>query len=461
MRDQGSIVLIGPRVGAPLRPSARMRWLLSLMLMVLTPVAWTAEITGGPMAGYPAMRAMQIWLQADGAGQADIEYWPEDRPTEAKLSAPQVLTPEQDYTAKIDIGGLEPGSAFEYRVRIDGAAAGPPAPLRFRTQPSERSSKKPPSFSVALGSCTYINDPTYDRPGAPYGGGYEIFDAIAATTPAMMLWLGDNVYLRKADYDSAWGMNDRYRRARSYPPLQRLLQGTHHLATWDDHDFGPDNANGAFVLKGAALELFKRYWPNPSFGLPDAPGVYSAVRYGDAEFFLLDDRYYREADSDKDRPGKAMLGAVQMRWLKDSLLASTAAFKVIASGSQLLHGELGFESWIHFPAERDVFLDWLARNSVSGVVLLSGDRHRTRLQRMERRRSYPLYELTCSPLTAGVSEKDLSPSRWTVEGTEVSQRNFCLLSFSGQGVGRSLTIAVHGTHGQPIWSRVIPTAELQ
>ena len=437
--------------------------LVALSMAPLRVVVAAERITGGPMPGYAAMRAAQIWLQASGGpAQVDIEYWPAGKPNEARVSRAQALTADDDFTAKLAIGGLEPGTTYEYRVRLDGVPQPASNSLRFHTQPLWQWRTDPPAFTVALGSCAYINEAAYDRPGTPYGGGYEIFDAIAAMQPTMMLWLGDNIYLREADYDSPYGMNYRYRHVRSFAPLQRLLQGTHHVATWDDHDFGPDNTNGSFVLKGAALELFQRYWANPSYGLPQVPGVFTVISYGDVDFFLLDDRYYRHSDDAHDSAAKTMLGTAQVQWLQDALLASDATFKFIANGSQLLFGQPGTESWVRFPEERQGFLDWLARTKVKGVMFLSGDRHMTRLYRQERTGAYPLYELTCSPLASGARDpsKEIA-SPLAVDGTQVGERNFCTLGFSGPRKQRVLILRVHSTQGNLLWERKIQARELQ
>ena len=37
-------------------------------------------------------------------------------------------------------------------------------------------SEDPPDLKIALGSCAFINEEKYDRPGDPYGGNYEIFE---------------------------------------------------------------------------------------------------------------------------------------------------------------------------------------------------------------------------------------------------------------------------------------------
>lgn len=421
-----------------------------------------AKISAGPMPGYVAMRSAVIWLQVDAPGEVVIEYWPQGRESEARSSQPHRLEAKEDYTTAVHIEGLEPSLTYEYRVRIDGAEQPFDAPLEFHTQPLWQWRGPPPDFTVAIGSCAYINDPPYDRPDPPYGGGYEIFDAIAREKPAMMLWLGDNVYLREADYLSPGGMASRYRHARSLPSLQRLLRTTHHVALWDDHDFGPNNTNGSFVFKETAAVLFKRYWANPSYGLPGVPGVFTLVTYGDAEFFLLDDRFYRNADEAPDFPGKSMLGEVQLKWLKDALAASSATFKLIANGSQMLDNQPGVEGWHNFPYERDEFLGWALKAGIRGVIFLSGDRHMTKLIRRRRVGGYPLYELTCSPLTSSPRDpKKEQLDLEVMEGMLVGSRNFCTLSFSGPHESRKVTLRAYNTAGSLLWEHHIAADALR
>ena len=50
---------------------------------------------------------------------------------------------------------------------------------------------------------------------------------------------------------------------------------------------------------------------------------------------------------------KTMLGVAQLDWLKQALAASTATFKFIANGSQLLNDVNRFEGWQNFKTERE------------------------------------------------------------------------------------------------------------
>ncbi|MGH8671255.1 MAG: alkaline phosphatase D family protein, partial [Burkholderiales bacterium] len=417
--------------------------------------------------GHVTTRTAAIWLQTAKQSTAVVEYWDLRSPAKRLRSTRHTLSVERDFATHITLTGLEPGQRYGYRVLLDNAPVKLSESLFFNTQPLWQWRTDPPDFTVYLGSCAYLNDAPFDRPGKPYGADYRIFSTIAAAAAAnhgqhFMLWLGDNVYLREADYDSSWGMGYRYRHARALPELQKLLRVTHHYAIWDDHDYGPNNSNRSFVFKDTSLELFKRYWANPSYGLPDTPGIFGAFSFGDADFFLLDDRYYRAHDMEL-ADDKTMLGAAQLDWLKQALLQSTATFKVIANGSQLLNDANDFEGWNHFLKEREVFIDWLDRERIEGVFFLSGDRHHTELIKRERANGYPLHELTCSPLVSGprtASEKERNNPQ-LVAGTTAGQRNFCTLNFTGRNAERAVRVAVFDSAGAVLWQHNLPLAQMK
>ena len=163
-------------------------------------------------------------------------------------------------------------NATRYAVIVNGRRISRPYPLRFQTQKLWQWREEPPAFRIALGSCAYVNEPEYDRPGNAYGGGLEIFTSIVRTKPDAMLWLGDNVYLREVDWYTRTGILARYTHSRSIPELQPLLASTHHYATWDDHDFGPNNSDRSWIHKDVSLDAFKLFWGNPGYGVGGKPG---------------------------------------------------------------------------------------------------------------------------------------------------------------------------------------------
>jgi alkaline phosphatase D len=437
-----------------LMPHARLL-LVAAILLAATP-AWAASI----MHGFADMTSMTLWVQTDRAARVTVELHPEREP--AKRRRVEASTrPDEDFAAALRLAGLDPGTRYRYTVLVDGKPAVEPG--RFETQPLWQFRTEPPEFAVAFGSCHYLND-RFDRPGQPWGADYGIFDAIAAQSPDLMLWLGDNVYFREPEWTSPEAMSARYRAYRAHPALRKLARTGAHVATWDDHDYGPNDSDASFVMKGAALEVFRRYWPNPSHGLPGVPGVFGMVTFGDVDFFLLDNRFNRYPNRFPQTPDKVMFGRAQLLWLKQALVSSRATFKFVVAGGQFWNRANRFEAFHNYPVEHKALGDWLVEQKIPGVVFLSGDRHFGGLWRIERPGTYPLHEFTSSPLTAGAVQSPAADERENPElvpGTLVTQRNFGMLRLSGPRQERVLTLEAYDSNGKQLWQRRISAAELR
>jgi alkaline phosphatase D len=116
------------------------------------------------------------------------------------------------------------------------------------------------------------------------------------------------------------------------------------------------------------------------------------------DFFMLDGRTYR-TNPFVDNP--TMLGPFQKKWLLEQLKKSQAKIKVIVSPvpwSLASKGEAR-DTWNGFKEERKEIFDFLAKNQISGVILLSADRHRSDAWKIEHPNIYPLYEFSSSRLT--------------------------------------------------------------
>jgi alkaline phosphatase D len=420
------------------------------------------------MVGATAMRQVKIWVQATGKGDAQIEYWETGTakmtPVRQKTAAVP-LVEDTDFVAQFTVGLLEPGRTYGYRVMINGKEQKVPQTLTFKTQALWQWRTDAPDWKMAFGSCAFVNDARYDRLGRPYGGAPEdkrIYASMAREAPDLTVWGGDYLYYREVDEDSELGLRYRWRYDRSTTEQQVLLRTGSHVSIWDDHEYGPNNGNSSYRLKAEALALFKRYWANPSYGLPELPGTFTTYRFNDAELFMLDNRYYRD-DDELQAKDKTKLGAAQLRWLKNALLMSVSPVKLIVAGSQVTNDASTYDGWHNFPEERADILKFLVDHKVNGVIFLTGDRHFTELLKTERSGTYPLYELTCSPLLSGIAsvvERERGYKK-VVEGTFVAQRNFCTLDFSGSKAERKITMRSFSNAGEKLWERELKLSELQ
>lgn len=423
-----------------------------------------SPLLSGPMVGFSDVGEVELWLQTKRPGRAQLRYWLAGAEISSRLSREVATTDEGDRIARFRLVDLVPGVKYDYEVYADGRRVGLSYATSFKTQAIWKWRTDAPDLRAAFGSCAYINDPAADRPGEPYGGGYEIFQAIAAQKPDLMLWLGDDIYYRESDVGTEEAMRRRWARDRSIPELQPLFGSVHQYAIWDDHDFGPNDADRTFAGRETSLRVFRDYWANPQYGTAEIPGVFGRFAWGDVEFFLLDDRYHRTPDNFPADSSKRMFGREQLRWLKEALVNSDATFKVVASGNQMWNPLAFYEALGRYPEEQRELRDFLVQAKISGLVFLTGDRHASELLKVEVPGLYPFYEFTSSPLTSGmVSSTDReknNPAR--VPGTWVTdRRSFGLLDVTGPPEDRVMTLRAIDAQGVELWKREIRASELK
>ena len=406
------------------------------------------------MLGYSDMFETMLWVQTKSPAEVQVTYWLKDNPAQKSFTEKKSTGKKDGFTAHLIADEVQPGNVYEYALSINGQQVKFDYPTTFQTQTLWQWRTDPPAFKVAVGSCSYINEPSYDRPGTPYGAEYQIFTSVYQKRPDVMLWLGDNTYLREVDWFTRTGFLHRYTHTRSLPELQPLLASTHHYAIWDDHDFGPNDSDGSFVHKDMSTEIFKIFWGNPTYGLPGQSGITSYFQWADIDFFLLDNRYFRTPNKRKTGD-RVLLGKVQMEWLIDALAASEAPFKMVAIGGQVLTTYAGQETYVNLcPAERTYLLRRIDEEGIKNVVFLTGDRHHTELSKLATKNGITIYDLTVSPLTSGVHQTD-EKNLLREEGSLIMQRNFGMLEFSGPQAQRRLTMRIFDAGGKELWSKTI------
>lgn len=441
-----------------------MKKILALFTGIILCFAAQAQknnIQSGPMVGYSEMKEVAIWLQTQKPAKVKMKYWETSNPKVVFETVEELTSHTHAYTAHLIADKVDEGKQYNYEVWIDGKKVNIPYELSFQTQKLWAWRTDPPAFKLALGSCNYVADSVYDRPGKPYGGDYEIFKSIRAKDPDLMLWLGDNTYLREADWGTQTGINYRYTHSRSIPELQELLGSTHHYAIWDDHDYGSNDADRSFVNKQLTLQAFKDFWANPNYNATGQGGITGTFVWNDAQFFLMDDRWFRT--SNKRTTGtREMLGKAQIEWLLDALKHSPATFKFVAVGNQVISDLPSYENMATYAEERAALIKAITDEQIPGVIFLSGDRHQTELTQLNREGTYPLRDLTVSPLTSSANSKTKDEKNTLrVPDTFVGERNFAILEFTGKRKERIVTIVIYNTTGKELWRKSINETELK
>ncbi|MCF6366846.1 MAG: alkaline phosphatase family protein [Bacteroidales bacterium] len=412
-----------------------------------------SALQSGPMVGYSEMKEVMLWVQTNKQASVKIQYYLKENP-EIKHTTNTVVTKKEDgYTAHLIAGELEPGNVYIYNLYINKKKIVFDYPTEFQTLKMWEWRTDPPEINFATGSCAYINEEKYDRPGKGYGSNYKIYESIADKHPDFMIWLGDNIYLREPDWNTKTGIIHRYTHTRSTDEMKRLLANTHNYAIWDDHDFGPNNSDKGLWNKNMTLDAFKMFWANPSYGVGDIKGAITYFNWGDCDFFMLDNRYYRDPN-DLIADNKTILGKEQLGWLKDALVGSKANFKFVVMGGQFLTTAGLYEVYSNygFSKERAEIIDFIHEQEIRNVIFLTGDRHHSEINVLDRATKPVIYDITTSPLTSGVAsrkENEINPFR--VEGSLINAHNFSIFNVTGKRKERILTITFYDKDGKEIF----------
>lgn len=315
---------------------------------------------------------------------------------------------------------------------------------------------------IAFGSCARQKQPQ------------PIWDAILAAEPDVFLFIGDNVY---ADARTPQEIRDAYARLAAQPGWVRLRERCPILATWDDHDYGRNDAGAEYPLKRDSQRIFLDFFDVPR----DSPrhrreGIYDAVAFGPegrrVQVLLLDTRWFRSPlrarPPGESRPAHlgryvpnpspdaTILGDAQWMWLEEQMRIP-ADLRILCSSIQVISDEHGFESWGNFPGER-ARLYALISSSGGGTVVVSGDRHHAELSRNDAA-GVLLYDLTSSSLNAP-RERTGEPNRARV-GDACFDANFGLIEVAWDAAAPTVTLEIRRANGEVALRHSVPLEDLR
>ena len=428
-------------------------------------------LISGPMLGYSEHRSVLLWFEfSQDVKSAQLRYW-EKTNSDFFFELDYSGTLGKPYNpAKFELVKLKLNTTYKFELLLNGKIMDLPGNSTFSTRPHQANPALDPApFSFLAGSCAYINDPALDQSNLPYGQDPYIFKAMASQESSFMLWLGDNLYLRSPDYSSEAGIRYRYSMHRRSQVIADLIASRPNYAIWDDHDYGYNDADRSFELKRISQDIFESYWGNKTYGSENERATYSSFSWSDADFFLMDDRSCRAPnrmqDSLNGKPNceKAFFGPQQLSWLKDKLLSSSATFKFIAVGNQVLNPVAQKEHFRNYSCEFIDLMNFIAAYKIEGVVFLTGDRHFTEVNTYPVKGAYTLYDYTCSPLTSRVHEllpaEKNNPAR--LPGSFIGVNNFCRFEVSGPSGDRTLKMQSFDKNGIVLFSHTLSEKDLR
>lgn len=351
-----------------------------------------------------------------------------------------------------------------HRRNVIKAAAGGLAALAL---PTSVTAQAAPPTRIAFGACAEQNKPQ------------PIWRPILAQRPDLFIFLGDNIY---GDTREPEVLAAKYRQLAAQPGFQRLRGETPILATWDDHDYGENDAGAAYPLKQVSKELFLDFFnepPGTERRLRDG-GIHMAKLFGPlggrVQIILLDTRYNRSpllrvgrlsALARRSRamgPYRPDIGAAarmlseqQWSWLETQLRVP-ADIRILCSSTPVLMGFTGWETWANMPGERARLTRLISATGAMGLVIISGDVHRAELSRSPAQTPYPLWELTSSGLTKTWPYAAPNVNR---VGAPYHGRNFGMIEIDWDRSDPAITLRAHNEAGMPVLSRTLALSALR
>ena len=315
-------------------------------------------------------------------------------------------TSERDFIARAAFAELRAGTRYvcKTRLSLDGKSWKDGPTAEFKTLPGKESSA-PVSFVVVTGMnyAKFHGDDRIDREQhliqnntelpKPYEGkdkhlGYPALETILSLKPDFFVGTGDNVYYDTPTDPRAKTIGEMRQKWHEQFVQPRYLQLFAAVPTYweiDDHDFRIDDCDNTGDYEPSTTLGRRVALEQLPYGPADADNVktYRTHRVSrDLQIWLTENRMYRSPNRMADGPEKTIWGAEQKEWLKESLQASDATFKLLISPTPLIgpddlrktdnHCDIG-----GFQHERDEFFAWLKESGIAeqNFYIVCGDRH--------------------------------------------------------------------------------------
>lgn len=265
---------------------------------------------------------------------------------------------------------------------------------------------------VALVSCTRDTKAEFQSP---------MWQSLIQTKPDLMFLLGDNVYVDDETNDNHDPLSEerlwrRYVETRLTLDLFHMQNLIPTLATWDDHDYGLNNAYGETPYREASTYVFQTLFAQDAL-MPEVtwgPGVAVSFSAYGQRFYLMDSRSFRT----EPLIGKNHWGTAQDEWMLGNL-ASAADPGWILSGSQIFGGYR--EGWGFEKTHPELLKKILKQISkIEAPVLFgSGDVHYSEVMKIESELlGYETIEITSSSMHSKASQPRVGNQRRVVSTGE-------------------------------------------
>jgi alkaline phosphatase D len=464
-----------------------------------------------------------VWSRADRPARMIVDVSTSESFRNARRISGPLALEDTDYTAHLDLSDLPSAQRVFYRVSFqdlsDLKSVSEPVTGQFRTASSG-------------GAVRFVW--SGDTVGQGYGinpdlGGMKIYESMRRTEPNFFIHSGDTIYadgplsetkelpgggiwkniVTPAKAHVAETLDD-FRGNHAYnlldDNLRRFNAEVPMFAQWDDHEATNNwywekrmdadqryKEKSVAVLAANGTRAFLEYMP-----VRRDPGnrdrIYNKFSYGrHLDVFRIDMRSYRGPNTanTQSEPGSdtRFLGAEQIRWLKQALLASDATWKVIAADMPIgviVYDNGAAKTGSEAIAQSDGpalgreleiadLLSFIRRNGIRNTVWLTADVHYTAAHYYDPNKAQfqdfdPFWEFVSGPLNAGTFgpnglDNTFGPQLMFVKAPPDGQSNlppsagyqfFGQVDIDGEGV---MLVSLKDLEGQTLYTKeLLPAA---
>ncbi|MGB0600339.1 MAG: alkaline phosphatase D family protein [Rubripirellula sp.] len=329
------------------------------------------------------------------AGQVRVRLWPEAEPDSQQTTNWVSVNEKTDYCHQFNLKYLQPGTQYQITVEARDSSKLPVSATvsgRFGT-PQPESQWQDVTFGVVTGQSYWDLD---------HRDGYHIYPAMKNQDLDFLVPTGDTVYLDSEAPRARTIPLARYHWQRMYSLPRHVHFHREVPGYWevDDHDSW---VNDGWPTKTAP-------WMNPltfeqGFDVyreqvPMGDSTFRTIRWGKGlQIWLVEGRLFRSANTMPDGPGKTIWGTEQLDWLKRTILASDAEFRVLISPTPIVgpdrdKGKNDNHANEAFAHEGNQFRMWTKQQNLKNFFTCCGDRH---WQYMSIDPGSELREFSCGP----------------------------------------------------------------
>jgi len=313
------------------------------------------------------------------AGKVRLLYGPWGRLGQLTSTPWVSVSAENDFTHQFKLKALQPGTRYACNVETAGPGGSPKHGVlqgSFETAPRPNEPADV-TFTVITGQA--YKDLDHDQ-------GYHMYEAMAKLKPKFIVPTGDTVYYDGEAPKANTIAVARYHWHRMYSLGRHIAFHLRVPGYWmvDDHDLLCNDFWPGMDTKLSNSMLPMNYEKGKRIFFDQVPmgkKTYRTYRWGKGlQIWLVEGRFFRSANPMPDGPKKTIWGLEQKQWLKETLLASDADWKVLISQTPIVgpdrkKGKRDNYSNAAFAHEGNEIRRWFQKNLPDNFFICCGDRH--------------------------------------------------------------------------------------